>query len=102
MSNEYEIKHISDILLIPDDKLDHFLIDLKTSVEMAKNMRGITEVLGDVSSLKEFFPKMIWIDDDKHDSSIRIEITEVESKEPTATDLSVNWPSRDFSKEQGK
>jgi len=76
MIKEYKIKHISDILEIPEDKFDHFLVDLKTVYEVSKNIREITLTLGDEASNKQFMPCVRWIDDDKHDGQFNITMSE--------------------------
>ena len=69
---QYSIKHIGDILNIPEDKFDHFLIDLKTTYETALAVREVTEMIGDKSPVREFLPEVLWIDDDIHDGPIKI------------------------------
>jgi len=76
MNKEYTIKHISDILDIPEETFDDFLVDLKTVYEVSKNHREVMLILGDESSNSEFMPQVIWIDDGKHDTEINLRITE--------------------------
>ena len=80
MSKEYTINHISDILDIPEEKFDHFLIDLKSCYEASKNMREIMLVCGDKQSNEEFLKEIVWIDDDKHDGKIQITVTGEENE----------------------
>ena len=80
MEKVYIIEHISDILDIPEDKFEDFLIDFKKCYDISKNLREITLILGDETDNKTFMPRMEWIDDGKHDSTVEVNLTAVESK----------------------
>jgi len=79
----YTIEHINDILEIPEEKIDHFLEDLRgwyTHAKAWKDMLGvISEIAGDDAATTE--TKFVWIDDDKHDAKVTIQIRTPEGEQ---------------------
>ena len=69
----YEIRHINDIFSVPEDRFDDFLVDLKSFYTLAKPMCDLVDTTAqtvglNVSTMPESFT---WIDDGKHDATIR-------------------------------
>lgn len=73
MSKTYEIKALSDIFQIPEDRLDAFFVELREWVDLGRPMyelsKTLTEALGEDAAQMQ----MKWIDDGKHDKKIVIE-----------------------------
>jgi hypothetical protein len=79
----YEIEKIEDILVIPEESFDDFLVDLKEYYniqhdfkKLAKDVEGI---FGEGSIRTE--SKFIWIDDGKHERKVTVKV-ETEKKKP--------------------
>lgn len=72
MVKRYELKNIGDLLNIPEDKFDEFLVDLKKwhkAARAARNMAGaIAEAAGE--KLPANAITMVWIDDGKHEGKV--------------------------------
>lgn len=70
----YEIKSIEDIVdKVPLDKLSDFLEDFGTWIAYRKTVIRTGKALG-LNVNHEEFRKMTWIDDGKHDVTIRTTI----------------------------
>ena len=66
MADRYEIKTIADILEnVPVDKIELFLADLKSFLEMANDMKSMFSLLE-----VEIPMSFIWIDDDKNNKEL--------------------------------
>ena len=74
----YEIKAITDLFNVPDDRREACLKDLALWLAMAEPMRKLLAEIGGVA----VFPvqSFIWLDDGKHDAhvSVRVRGTEEE------------------------
>lgn len=57
MSDQYQIKAITDLLAIPEDKVDACLADLKQWIEFARATAGLRALLGATTE------SFIWVDD---------------------------------------
>ena len=70
----YRIEKLTDILQIPEDRLDYFLEDLKTYHHMGIHMTKLLETVAEVGGIKaEVIPRhMNWIDDDKHEVKVHL------------------------------
>lgn len=71
----YEIKHISDIFNIPEDRFDDFLVDFKSFYQLGKPMAELIETIANEAAklqVKPAIEKMAWIDDGKHNAKIYI------------------------------
>lgn len=70
---EYKLK-IDDLLQIPEDRFDDFLIDLKKWHSAVRNTKKMIETIAKATALpipKEML-SMRWIDDGKHEGRIII------------------------------
>lgn len=65
MADEYKINHISDILKVPEDKFDAFLVDLRIWADMARPMHAALDAAG-VDPL-DYRHSFEWIDDGGHE-----------------------------------
>ena len=67
--------HTVDLLEIPEDRFDDFLIDLKKWHKIMRNTLNMLNVIAKATNQEEV-PKelgyMVWIDDGKHDGKIII------------------------------
>lgn len=75
MSERYEITHISDVLAIPEDKFEEFLVDFRSFYAVSKPMAQLIETIADEVTkvqIKSSIEKMVWIDDGKHDATIKL------------------------------
>ena len=64
MSNEYLISHVSDFLKVPKEK-------------RSKCLKEFTEYLSLMSAFSAIgmeFDSFIWVDDDKNNATVRIEV----------------------------
>lgn len=66
--------NINDILQIPEERFDDFLLDLKLWHGAVRNMKKFIDVVAEVEGhkVKTEATQMIWIDDGKHDGKIII------------------------------
>ena len=69
MSNEYLIKHISDFLTIPVDRLDDCLSEFKTAVGVAYTAKILNAAIGGPDAPFEW-PYFNWIDNNKKEAHI--------------------------------
>lgn len=70
----YEL-NIADLLQIPEESFDNFLIDLKKWHRAARSTLNLLNTLAEATGEKDVPPavtKMVWIDDGKHDGKIII------------------------------
>lgn len=74
MAKRYVIEKITDILEIPEDRLDDFMVDLKSYYQMARPMADLIKETAKVGNVDvEVLPiRMTWIDDGKHDVTVKI------------------------------
>jgi len=72
MSKKYDINNISDVLNIPLDRFDDFLVDFKHFYEVAKATCDLCdEISSDIGLKTKTLPQhFVWIDDKKHDANI--------------------------------
>ena len=73
MSKEYTIEKLSDILDIPEERIDDFLVELKDWYTLGKNTKDLVDTIG--VAVGEKVPaklKMRWIDDGKRSKRIVI------------------------------
>jgi hypothetical protein len=71
----YEIRHISDIFQIPEERFADFLVDFESFYRMGKPMCELIETIADEAArlqIKSVIEKMAWIDDSKHDVTVYI------------------------------
>ena len=72
--DEYKIDKIIDIIKIPEDRLDAFLIELKSWAIMTKSTIDLLKICAEATG--EELPRaesgMIWSDDNKNNVSINI------------------------------
>jgi hypothetical protein len=69
-NKEYRIETISDVLKIPEDKIENFLVDLKTFFVMCKNVEKMNSTFGvKIAEPATFFT---WIDDGKNEANINV------------------------------
>jgi len=73
----YELRLMADMLAIPEDRFDEFLIDLKKWHIVAKGFDDLFKAVSDVAGEK--VPKdymiMRWTDDSIHSGPVKINIT---------------------------
>lgn len=72
MGKRYEIEKITDILDIPAERIDDFLVDLKSYHAMHQPLKDLIKETGKVGGINvDMIPtKMAWIDDGKHDVTV--------------------------------
>lgn len=75
MPKKYKIEKLTDILDIPVDSIDDFLIDLKSWHEMITGIRAVEGVMNIPEGQIALCESITWTDDKKHD--IHIKLTEV-------------------------
>ncbi len=80
---KYEIKNLTDILSIPEESIDDFLIDLKSWYQLSRSFPPLLEEVGKIINpelqAKVGRPKsMTWIDDGKHDARVHIKTPELD------------------------
>lgn len=95
MNNKYEIEKITDILAIPEESFDDFLIDLKSYYQFGRSMPQLIDNVAEVSGIqtKTVLQKMTWIDDKKHDATINL-VSHSNVQELTRTPGDDMWPER--------
>jgi hypothetical protein len=69
----YNIETIRDILDIPKDSIDDFLIDLKSWYETINNLKQIPNIMSIPEGQIILGGVMTWVDDKKHDCKITIQ-----------------------------
>lgn len=69
---KYSIEKITDILQIPEDSFDNFLIDLKEYYLFGKSMNELVDALGPLDGVdpRLELKQLVWIDDGKHDMQV--------------------------------
>ena len=70
--------HTSDLLAIPEDRFDDFLIDLKKWHKIMRQTLGMLNNIAKFTGETEVPPDvgyMVWIDDGKHDGKVIIKQT---------------------------
>lgn len=87
MPKRYKIEKITDIFQIPEDRFDDFLVDFKSYYQMGRPMADLLKETAKVGGIDvEVLPlKMTWIDDGKHDVTIKIGTTPNETNTPTGS-----------------
>lgn len=55
--NKYEIKAITDLLAVPEDKIDACLADLRQWIDFARETAEIREMFGAITE------SFVWVDD---------------------------------------
>lgn len=77
MTNSYEIKTISDFLLVPADRLDDCLEEFKTWCQITTPLTDATRALADAIGLEgkqiEFVHGFTWIDDGEKNISVNFD-----------------------------
>ena len=74
MAKRYVIEKLTDILEIPEDRLDDFFIDLKSYHQMSSPLKDLIKETAKVGGIDvDVLPiRMTWIDDGKHDVTIKL------------------------------
>lgn len=84
-AKRYSIVKLNDILEIPPEKLDNFIVDLRAWYDL---QRGIVTAMADLSKKIEGINSiqiqdgMTWIDDDKNDVTMTIHVKAAEAGDP--------------------
>lgn len=83
MSKEYKIQQITDIFTIPEDKFADFIVDFKAYYHYGKHLTNLIDTVAKTQGIDtQTIPQyMTWIDDGKHDASIRLKPSPKPSKE---------------------
>lgn len=83
MSKRYEIEKITDILQVPEESFDKFLVDLSTYYHLGKHMTTLIDEVAAVGGIKvKTVPqKFTWIDDGKHNATVSLTSKHNTSKE---------------------
>lgn len=69
---KYELE-ISNLLQIPEDRFDDFIIDLKKWHSSARKTVQVINAIADaIGQSQAQLAKMVWIDDGKHDGKVII------------------------------
>ena len=74
--SEYIIKHVSDILNIPEEHRDEFYNDLKTAIDGVDALIALARLLGENKPLNEVFPEIRFTPDGKNEKRIIIQTDE--------------------------
>lgn len=76
MSKRYEIKKLSDIFEIPENRLDDFFVELREWVDYGRSMYEIVKIANEIAGeeVAESQIQMNWIDDGKRDKKIIVEM----------------------------
>lgn len=84
MSNEYKINKLIDILKIPEDRVDDFLVELKIWIDMSRSTIELLNVCADTigEKLPPMETGMNWVDDGLKNVSIKLQATH--SKDSTS------------------
>lgn len=69
-SKRYDINEVGDILKIPEDKFDDFLVSLKQWYEVG---RSLSKEIG----CDPVAAKMAWVDDGKNDMRVNVHVVRV-------------------------
>jgi len=77
MTKKYKIEKLTDILNIPAESIDDFLVDLKSWYEIVNAVKAIPNIMSIPEGQIALSKFMTWIDDKKHD--IRIHFKEAKS-----------------------
>lgn len=84
MSKKYEIKNLSDIFQIPENRLDEFFVELREWVDYGRPIyelnKTLTETLGEENAQSHM--QMNWIDDGKRDKKIIVEVRDGSEEQP--------------------
>lgn len=74
----YEIEKITDIFQIPEEGFDDFLVDLRAYYSFGKHMTALIDEVAAVGGVKtKTVPqKFTWIDNGKHDATIKLVLKE--------------------------
>lgn len=75
MSKKYRIEKLLDILDIPAESIDDFLVDLKAWHETVNAIKAVPNILSIPEGSITTCEFMTWIDDKKHD--VRIHFKEI-------------------------
>ena len=70
MSKTYRIEKLTDILNIPDNSIDDFLIDLKSWYETVNAVKAVPDIMSIPEAAIGLSEYMIWVNDKKHDVHI--------------------------------
>lgn len=66
--------NLQDLLSIPEDRFDDFLVDLKTWHKAVRDFIGLIDATGKAKGMSTEdmlkATKLVWIDDGKHDGKI--------------------------------
>jgi len=78
MSKQYIVEKITDILAIPEDKFDDFLVDLRAYYQLGCSVPNLIDEISNTMGVKtQTIPqKMVWIDDGKHEARVTIKTME--------------------------
>lgn len=74
MSKRYTIEKITDILDIPEDRFDDFLVELKTYYELSRPWAELIKETAEISGFSvDVVPmKMVWNDDGKRNVTVKL------------------------------
>jgi hypothetical protein len=81
---EFEIIQINDLLKIPTDKFDEFLVGFCEAMKGAKAFYDLTTLCAEMQGLKmpdPVLPRMVWKDDDKKTTTFNIHAIKEEKSE---------------------
>lgn len=79
----YNLVHVEDLLNIPVEKIDDFIVDLKKWHSVTKNLKNLMHTVSDATGIKSVERiTMNWIDDGKHDGYVTIK-----GRQPSADDV---------------
>lgn len=77
IEKKYEIVTLRDILDIPEDRMDAFLVDLKmwhsTVSNTLKLIDEASKIVEPEKDIRTKVSKMVWIDDGKHNATLKID-----------------------------
>lgn len=74
MGKKYELAKLTDILEIPEESMDNFLVDLKAWHGLFHSFNELGKAIGDIKGVDGSIGTegMTWIDDGKHDAKVTI------------------------------
>lgn len=77
-NKDFQLKFMSDMLDIPEDRFDEFLIDLKKWHNFGSNFKnlvaGVASAVGE--ELPDEFMTMRWLDDGIHSGKVVVNVKE--------------------------
>lgn len=79
-------KTVTDMRTVPADKIDHFCEDLRLWLHMHKQVEELHAQLGELAymvKIKTPIDAFGWVDDNKHDATIKVQFSADASVEET-------------------